>query len=218
MIKRDRLLSIQKVAKILDVHMDTLRYWDADGKLLALRTPGGHRRYRQSDVDVFMGNRAKEKTEEFTTAIYCRVSSNEQKQKGDLERQIGRVSLHCAQKQYKVVSILQEVGSGMSSTRTKLQTLFKLVESKQICKVVVEHKDRLCRFNFGFLETYFISHGVVIEWLDDVLGKSYEEELVEDFLSLMSSFSARIYGKRSAENRKRTKESSMPLKEEKHIK
>jgi Predicted site-specific integrase-resolvase len=53
------------------------------------------------------------------------------------------------------------------------------------------------------LEAYFNSHGVEIEWTDEVLGKSYEEELVEDILSLMASFSARIYGKRSAENRRR---------------
>ena len=58
----------------------------------------------------------------------------------------------------------------------------------------------------GLLEAYFNSHGVEIEWTDEVLGKSYEEELVEDILSLMASFSARIYGKRSAENRKRAKE------------
>jgi predicted site-specific integrase-resolvase len=95
----------------------------------------------------------------------------------------------------------------MSDTRPKLQALFKLVDDEHIRRVVIEHKDRLCRFNFGFLEAYFASHGVVIEWVDDVLGKSYEEELVEDILSLMSSFSARIYGKRSAENRKRAKES-----------
>ena len=56
------------------------------------------------------------------------------------------------------------------------------------------------------LEAYFNSHGVEIEWTDEVLGRSYEEELVEDILSLMASFSARIYGKRSAENRKRAKE------------
>lgn len=207
MAKHDRLLTIQKVAEILDTHVETLRRWDYDGKLSAVRTPGGHRRYRQSDVDAFMGNASEKSSDEERIAVYCRVSSHEQKQKGDLERQIGRVSTHCSQKQYKVVSVLQEVGSGMSDTRPKLQALFKLVDDGQINRVVVEHKDRLCRFNFGFLEVYFASHGVVIEWVDDVLGKGYEEELVEDILSLMSSFSARIYGKRSAENRKKAEES-----------
>ena len=59
---------------------------------------------------------------------------------------------------------------------------------------------------FNFLVSYFASHNVTIEWVSDVLGKTYEEELVEDILSLMSSFSNKIYGKRSAENRKKKKE------------
>jgi predicted site-specific integrase-resolvase len=108
-------------------------------------------------------------------------------------------------KQYQVVQVFEEVGSGMSDERPKLKRLFKLIESDQIDHVVVEHRDRLCRFMFQFLVDYFASHGVQIEWVDEVLGKSYEEELVEDILSLMSSFSAKIYGKRSAENRKRKK-------------
>ena len=68
--------------------------------------------------------------------------------------------------------------------------------------------DRLSWFGVGLLETYFGSHGVEIEWTDEVLGKSYDavREIVEDILSLMASFSARIYGRRSAENRKRAKE------------
>lgn len=58
----------------------------------------------------------------------------------------------------------------------------------------------------GLLESYFTSHGVVIEWTDDVLGKSYEDELVEDILTLMASFSAKIYGKRSADRRREQRE------------
>lgn len=80
-----------------------------------------------------------------------------------------------------------------------------LVSNKEIDKVVVEHKDRLTRFNFEFLSQFFASHDVEIEWIGEVLGKTYEAELVEDMLSLMSSFSNRIYGRRSAEIRKQKK-------------
>ena len=93
----------------------------------------------------------------------------------------------------------------MCDTRAKLQNLFNLVSEKQIDKVVVEHKDRLTRFNFKFLEAFFTSHNVTVEWMEEVLGKKYEDELVEDMLTLMSSFSNKIYGKRSAENRKKKK-------------
>lgn len=158
-----------------------------------------------SQIKALLGQSEQEEREKNRVAVYCRVSSHDQKQKGDLERQVGRVLSHCVTKQYQVVQVFEEVGSGMSDERPKLKRLFKLIESGQIDRVVVEHKDRLCRFMFQFLLDYFASHRVQIEWVDEVLGKSYEEELVEDILSLMSSFSAKIYGKRSAENRKRKK-------------
>ena len=117
------------------------------------------------------------------------------------------MTTHCVKQGYTLVAVLEDVGSGMSENRPRFRKLFKLINEHKIDRVVVEHKDRLSRFGFGLLEAYFNSHGVEIEWVNETLGKSYEEELVEDILSLMASFSARIYGKRSAENRKRAKES-----------
>jgi predicted site-specific integrase-resolvase len=111
---------------------------------------------------------------------------------------------YCVEKRYEVVAALEEVGSGMSDERPKLKKLFELVEERRIDKVIIEHRDRLCRFMLQFLTNYFGSHGVTIEWVDEIIGKSYEQELVEDILMLMNSFSAKIYGKRSAENKKKS--------------
>lgn len=200
----DRLLTLQEATAMLGVHDDTVRRWGDAGTLPMVLTPGGHRRFPLSGVQAFLGQKQPEPVKpELGVTVYCRVSSHEQKQKGDLERQVGRVSAHCARQGYRVAEVLDEVGSGMSDTRPKLRRLFSLVENGQLGRVVVEHKDRLARFNFAFLEAYFASHGVTIEWVDDVLGKSYEDELVEDILSLMTSFSARIYGRRSAQNRRK---------------
>jgi len=138
--------------------------------------------------------------------VYCRVSSNEQKQKGDLDRQKLRVLEYCSKKEYVVKYLFDEVGSGMNDNRSKLHKLFELVINKQISKVVVEHKDRLTRFNFFIYKTFFNSYGVEIEFVEEVLSKSYENELVEDMLSLLSSFSAKIYSKRGTENRKKRKD------------
>jgi predicted site-specific integrase-resolvase len=184
---------------MMGVSPQSLRSWEEQGKIKPVYTPGGHRRYKVSDIEEARANELQSSAPR--VAVYCRTSSHEQKQKGDLERQLGRVLQYCVEKEYKVIETFEEVGSGMSDSRTKLKKLFKLVEDKAIDKVVVEHKDRLCRFMFEFLVSYFGSHGVEIEWMSDVLGKTYEEELVEDILSLMSSFSNRIYGKRSAENK-----------------
>ena len=199
---RDKLLTLGEASTMLGLHPNTLRNWSDEGKIKSVRTPGKHRKFPLSEIQKHMGT---ENSGESTnrTAIYCRVSSHDQKKKGDLERQVGRVTAHCVQKGYQMVDVLQDVGSGMSENRPRLRKLFKLVDTRQIDRVVVEHKDRLTRFGFGLLQAYFGSHGVVIEWTEETLGKSYEEELVEDILSLMASFSARIYGKRSAENRRR---------------
>jgi len=198
----DKLINITEAAKQLGVSIDCLRKWDKNGKLIALRTSGGHRRYKQSDITKLQGNEIQEDNEDIT-AIYCRVSSQDQKKNGDLDRQKARLFEYCTKKKYKVEHCLDEVCSGMKAVRPKLKQLFKLVEEKKINRVVIEHKDRLARFMYDIFVQYFSSHGVKIECVEEVLPKSFENELVEDMLSLLSSFSSRIYGKRSAERRKK---------------
>ena len=116
------------------------------------------------------------------------------------KRQIIRIFIN---KKYVVGYIFDEVGSGMNDNRAKLLKLMDLAKDKEITKVIIEHKDRLTRFNKNILIKYFESHNVVVEWTCETLSKSYENELVEDMLSLITSFSSKIYGRRSAENRKK---------------
>lgn len=193
------LVSISEAARLLGVCCDTLRGW---GNIVPIRTPGKHRRYKLADIEKLTGD-YKPVDNTNRCAIYARVSSHDQKKKGDLGRQSKRLVGEAAGRGYILVKVFEEVGSGMSDSRSKLRQLFRLVENQQINKVLIEHKDRLSRFNFKFLVEYFHSHSVEIEWVDDVLGKSYEQELVEDMLSLIATFSARIYGKRAAENKKK---------------
>jgi len=185
--------------------MITLRKWTADGVIEAFRTnERGHRKYRFSDVNALVGIEPDDKStqEILPIAVYARVSSHDQKQKGDLDRQKARLLEYCVEKKYNIEYIFDEVGSGMNDKRSKLIKLMKLASDKKISKVVIEHKDRLIRFNYNILEMYFNSHGVTVEYVEQTLNKSFENELVEDMLTLMASFSAKIYGKRSHQNRK----------------
>ena len=84
--------------------------------------------------------------------VYVRVSSHEQKKKGDLERQKNRMIEYCVKNGYKLEYILEDVGSGLSESRPKLLRLFNLVKEQKISKVVIEHKDRLTRFQFNVFE------------------------------------------------------------------
>ena len=199
----ERLLTIGQVSDRFGLSIEALRKWDDSGKLKALRTPGGHRRYRAADVQSFLGLDVEEDISGMPVAVYIRVSSHDQKKAGDLDRQKGRVLHHCVENGYAVGFVFEEVGSGISSKRAKLKRLFRLASEKKISRIVIEHKDRLTRFLFDIFVVFFETYGVKIEWVEDTLPKSYEAELVEDILTLMSSFSAKIYGKRSARNRKK---------------
>jgi predicted site-specific integrase-resolvase len=205
MSAKDKLINLETTAEMLGVSKETLRNWDKSGKLIPSRTEGNHRRYRLGDILDILGVEDEEIKRKDAVCVYCRVSSHEQKQKGDLDRQKGRVLEYCVKKGYNVEHILDEVGSGMSDSRSKLKILFQLVRERKITRVIVEHKDRLTRFMYQIFVEFFNSYQVEIECVETKLNKSFQDELVEDMLALMSSFSAKIYGKRSAENRKKKK-------------
>ena len=203
MSTNERLLNIKKASEMLSVSKETLRNWGRNGKISSVRTDGNHRRYRLSDILNIIGVKEEEIKDNDSVCVYCRVSSHDQKQKGDLDRQKRRVLEHCIKNKYNVEYMYDEVGSGMSDSRSKLKILFKLVKERKINKIVIEHKDRLTRFMYNIFSEFFNSYQVEIECVEVKMNKDFHQELVEDMLSLMSSFSAKIYGKRSAENRKK---------------
>ena len=200
------LLNIKQASDYLGVSKDTLRKWDRSGKLKPLKTSGGHRRYSVQDLDTFIG---KETTETQTAnvvscATYARVSSNEQKQKGDLDRQSQRLSEYCAKQNIHVTHIIKDVGSGLNDNRSGFNRLTDLIISGKVNMLVIEHKDRLTRFQFNFIRKMFESYGCKVVVLNG-MDVSDTEELAADMMSLLASFSGKFYGKRSAERRKKEK-------------
>lgn len=198
------LLNIKDAASYLNVSQDTLRKWDKTDKLKPLKTAGGHRRYNTDTLDEFIGITKKETEIPIICATYSRVSSNEQKQKGDLDRQTQRLSEYCAKHGLLVTHIIKDVGSGLNDNRSGFIKLTDLIIKKKINKLIVEHKDRLTRFQFNFIKKMFESYGcevIVVNGMD----VSDTEELAADMMSLLASFSGKFYGKRSAERRKKNK-------------
>lgn len=199
------MLNIAQASQYLNVSDDTLRLWDKNGKLKPLKTVGGHRRYRKEDLDKFLGL-SEEIIENIidSTVTYARVSSNDQKQKGDLDRQSQRLSEYCAKKGWRVTHIIKDVGSGLNDNRSGFIRLTDMVLNKKVNKLVVEHKDRLTRFQFNFIKKIFESYGCEVIVIDGA-DVSNDEELATDIMSLMASFSGKFYGRRSAERRKKKK-------------
>lgn len=202
----EQLLTIKEAAQYLNVSQDTMRKWDAAGKLTPLKTSGGHRRYRKSQLDAYMGGSIEiEKPKEIVCATYARVSSNEQKQKGDLDRQSQRLSEYCAKHNLYIGYIIKDTESGLNDNRLGFNRLTDLVIKGKVNKVIVEYKDRLTRFQFGFIKKMYESYGCEVIVIHDA-DVSSKNELAADMMSLIASFSGKFYGRRSAERRKKNKE------------
>ena len=123
-----KLLKIGEAAQYLNVSQDTLRKWDKANKLKPLETAGGHRRYDTDKLDEFLGKEVKKiETKPIVCATYARVSSHEQKQKGDLDRQSQRLSEYCAKKGLLVTHIIKDVGSGLNDNRSGFIRLTDLI-------------------------------------------------------------------------------------------
>ena len=127
-------------------------------------------------------------------AIYARVSS--QKQKDDLEKQTNRLLRYAAENGIKVDVIVEEIASGMNGNRRKLNKLL----SDSEYNIIVEHRDRLTRFAFEAIEAALAAQDRQIIVVDDT---EVEDDLVRDMTEVLTSFCARMYGKRGAKNRAR---------------
>ena len=198
---KKELYSPKETAEILGVSVLTLQRWDNSGKINAVRTPNGRRRFPKSEIDRLLGDNTPTPSER-NLAIYCRVSSGEQKKKGDLDRQVEYIKSRLDLKVYDNISIITDVGFGLNDKRKGLVRLMKLAQKGDISDVAIRYKDRLTRFGFNYLDMYFESHNVKIHILDGELkDKTVYEELTDDLLSIITSFSGRLYGTRSGKNK-----------------
>ena len=202
----DKLYSISKTADILGVSQKTLRVWDKQNKLIPVLTSGGHRRYKETDINAFIGIEPISNDNKEICVIYARVSSQKQKTSGDLDRQSQRLSEYCAKHNLYVEHIIKDVGSGLNDKRIGFNQLTNLVITGKVNKVIVEHKDRLTRFQFNFIKKMYAVFGCEIIVLDDKEDVSDAEELTRDLMALLASFSGKYYGRRSIESRKKNKD------------
>ncbi|MBF6591748.1 MAG: IS607 family transposase, partial [Ktedonobacterales bacterium] len=132
-------------------------------------------------------------------AIYARVSSAENN--SNLDSQAERLSAYCAARGYQVAKVVKEVGSGVNDARPKL---LALLEDQGIGLIVVEHKDRLTRFGFRYLDTLLKTQGRAIDVVNQAENGTAEngtEDLLSDLTAIVYSFCARLYGQRRAKRK-----------------
>ena len=126
-------------------------------------------------------------------ALYARVGSHDQR--ADLDRQLARLSVYAAEHSLHVVESVSEVGSGLNGKR---RALLRLLSDPRVETIVVEHRDRLARFGSDYIEAALAASGRKLIVVDP---SEMKDDLVADMISILTSFCARLYGKRSARNR-----------------
>lgn len=125
--------------------------------------------------------------------VYARVSSHDQR--GDLDRQVARLTQWATENGHDVGEVVCEVGSGLNGKRPKLR---RVLSDPSVSVVVVEHRDRLARFGVEYLEAALSAQGRRIVVTD--AGET-EDDLVRDMIEVLTSMCARLYGRRGARNR-----------------
>lgn len=123
--------------------------------------------------------------------IYARVSSSENK--NNLESQAKRIYDFCIARGWQIDEIIKECASGLNDSRPKLQ---KILKEQKATRIIVEHKDRLTRFGFEYLKTLFKGEIFVIN-----VTSEEKQDLMQDFVSLVTSFCARLYGQRRSKRK-----------------
>ena len=127
------------------------------------------------------------------TVAYIRVSSHDQK--SDIEQQVARITIWGTENGYAIHQVVTEIGSGVNGHRPKLMRL--LADSKYTV-IIVEHRDRLMRFGSEYVESALAAQGRKLVVVDP---SEFNNDLVEDMTAVLTSFCARLYGKRSARNK-----------------
>jgi excisionase family DNA binding protein len=189
-------VSPREAAKRLAVHVETLRRWEADGKITAIKLKSGHRRYAMSAVEKLAGEQPR-----VNTVLYARVSTNSQRD--DLQRQVDFLK-----SKYPEAEIISEVGSGLNYRRRKFLSILERVFKGNIQQIVVAYPDRLVRFGFELVKWVCEKHECQILVLNDS-KLSPHEELVQDILSILHCFSSRLYGLRKYEKQVRQEKESI---------
>lgn len=129
------------------------------------------------------------------TVCYARVSSSENR--SNLDSQAERLCAFASANGWKIHEVVKECGSGLNDRRRKLG---KVLSNPRVTRLVVEHRDRLTRFGFEYLKQWAALRGCEIVVINEADGS--RDDLMQDFVALVTSFAARLYGLRR--NRRRT--------------
>ncbi|QVL47708.1 MAG: IS607 family transposase [Thiocapsa sp.] len=184
-----KIYRINEFAKRIGKAPSTIRRWEREGKLVAKRHPSGHRYFDEADVRRLTGGAPERRA----VVVYCRVSSAGQKD--DLASQVKAMETYCLGAGIAVDEWVQEIGGGMNFKRKRFLALMEQIERGEVRQVLVAHKDRLMRFGFDLFEHIARHNGCEVVVVNQN-ALSPQQEMVEDLLAIVHTFSCRLSGLR----------------------
>jgi predicted site-specific integrase-resolvase len=156
--------------------------------------------YVYNDEDVYKMIGVKKQKHDRINVSYARVSN--QPRKNDLKEQSNRIYEFSILNGLSIDAQFEDIKSGMSFDRKEFNDMLKLVIQGKVNCIVVENKDRLCRFGFDLLTEVFKYFGTKIVVINDkISNKSYEQELTDDLISIIHYFSMKSYSNRRKLNK-----------------
>jgi putative resolvase len=193
-------MKLSQYAKQQGISYSTALRWWHQGAIRGYQAPSG---------TIIVETQSKQAEADARIAIYARVSSSEQKE--NLERQAERLTQYCTLRGFRVVKLIKEIGSGVNDNRPQL---LSLLSDPLITRVVVEHKDRLTRFGFRYIETLLAIQGRTIEVVNP--AENNTEDLLQDLASMIYSICARLYGQGLAKRKTERLVEQLQAKEDDH--
>ena len=193
----EEYMTPKDASEIIGVHFQTLRNWEKEGKIEAIRTPGNKRYYNvkkflklyRNDEEIILPIKKEKRN-----ICYCRVSS--ESQKDDLENQIKYMK-----EKYPTYEILSDIGSGINFKRKNLKVIINLGLKNELGTLAIAYKDRLCRIAYDLIADMLIENSETKIIIENKSNQSFEQELADDMIQIITVFSSRLYGMRSYKNR-----------------
>ncbi|WP_133169286.1 IS607 family transposase [Rhodococcus opacus] len=194
-------MRIGEAAAYLNMSVVGVRKAASEGRLPSRRTGSGQRVFDRTDLDAYLGRPpAPDKAPaDRVEALYCRVSGSTG-QESSLANQESMLRESASGAVYRVY---KDRGSGLRETRAGLDRMLDDAAKGHFTVVRVVWRDRLARFGVAWIERYLSVVGVTVEVLREHGDKSLVEELMDDFMALLASFSGRFYRLRSKQNQRR---------------
>ncbi len=185
------IYSVGEFSKLVGKSVRTLQRWDKDGILDAHRSPTNRRYYTQDQYNLALGVTPEQPHKK--VFCYARVSGGDQK--NDLESQKSALSQFVIANGLAVDEWFSDISSGLNYQRKNFNQILESVERNEVGKIIIAHKDRWVRFGYEWFEEFCKRHDCEIVVIN-VETLSPEQEVVKDLLTIIHSFSSRLYGLR----------------------